>query len=138
MGAFNIRAPFPSFSPSSQAQDPSLTSQQEFDGAFSLANPNMQNMQEVEQPKMLHATLKEYQLKGLRQVHRSPSHFFFTSVVNILTFLPLLSPLLLFATLRSWLSNLYQQGINGILADEMGLGKTIQSIATLAHLAEVR
>lgn len=78
-----------------------LTSQEEFDGAYSLANPNMQGMQEVEQPKMLRATLKEYQLKGLR-----------------------------------WLSNLYQQGINGILADEMGLGKTIQSIATIAHLAE--
>ena len=30
------------------------------------------------------------------------------------------------------------QGINGILADEMGLGKTVQTIATLAHLAEVR
>lgn len=29
------------------------------------------------------------------------------------------------------------QGINGILADEMGLGKTVQSIALLAHLAEV-
>ena len=29
------------------------------------------------------------------------------------------------------------QGINGILADEMGLGKTVQSICTLAHLAEV-
>ena len=29
------------------------------------------------------------------------------------------------------------KGINGILADEMGLGKTIQSIALLAHLAEV-
>ncbi|EDQ93100.1 uncharacterized protein MONBRDRAFT_323, partial [Monosiga brevicollis MX1] len=35
-----------------------------------------------------------------------------------------------------WLANLYEQGINGILADEMGLGKTIQSISTLAHLAE--
>lgn len=32
----------------------------------------------------------------------------------------------------------YTQGINGILADEMGLGKTVQSIALLAHLAEVR
>jgi len=37
----------------------------------------------------------------------------------------------------NWLVNLYDQGINGILADEMGLGKTIQSIAFLAHLAEV-
>jgi len=37
----------------------------------------------------------------------------------------------------NWLANLYDQGINGILADEMGLGKTIQSIAFLAHLAEV-
>lgn len=31
----------------------------------------------------------------------------------------------------------FPQGINGILADEMGLGKTVQSIALLAHLAEV-
>lgn len=31
----------------------------------------------------------------------------------------------------------FSQGINGILADEMGLGKTVQSIALLAHLAEV-
>ena len=37
----------------------------------------------------------------------------------------------------NWLANLYDQGINGILADEMGLGKTVQSIAFLAHLAEV-
>lgn len=32
----------------------------------------------------------------------------------------------------------HSKGINGILADEMGLGKTVQSIALLAHLAEVR
>lgn len=38
----------------------------------------------------------------------------------------------------NWLANLYDQGINGILADEMGLGKTVQSIAFMAHLAEVR
>lgn len=37
----------------------------------------------------------------------------------------------------NWLINLYDCGINGILADEMGLGKTVQSIAFLAHLAEV-
>jgi helicase SWR1 len=36
-----------------------------------------------------------------------------------------------------WLANLYAKGRSGILADEMGLGKTIQSIALLAHLAEV-
>eukprot|EP00053_Salpingoeca_punica_P020189 m.210151 g.210151 ORF g.210151 m.210151 type:complete len:1163 (-) comp17815_c1_seq2:46-3534(-) len=36
----------------------------------------------------------------------------------------------------AWLANLFHQGINGILADEMGLGKTVQSICTLAHLAE--
>lgn len=35
-----------------------------------------------------------------------------------------------------WLVSLFDQGINGILADEMGLGKTVQSIVTLAHLAE--
>lgn len=37
----------------------------------------------------------------------------------------------------NWLANLYDQGINGILADEMGLGKTVQSVAFMAHLAEV-
>jgi DNA helicase INO80 len=37
----------------------------------------------------------------------------------------------------NWLTNLYNQGINGILADEMGLGKTVQSIAFLGNLAEV-
>ena len=36
----------------------------------------------------------------------------------------------------NWISNLYDEGINGILADEMGLGKTVQSIAFLAHIAE--
>ena len=36
----------------------------------------------------------------------------------------------------NWLITLFNQGINGILADEMGLGKTIQSISTLAYLAE--
>ncbi|KKY18846.1 putative helicase swr1 [Phaeomoniella chlamydospora] len=36
-----------------------------------------------------------------------------------------------------WLAKLYANNTNGILADEMGLGKTIQSIALLAHLAEV-
>lgn len=36
-----------------------------------------------------------------------------------------------------WLADLYANGRSGILADEMGLGKTIQSIALLAHLAEV-
>jgi DNA helicase INO80 len=36
----------------------------------------------------------------------------------------------------NWLSNLYEQGINGILADEMGLGKTVQSISVMAYLAE--
>ncbi len=53
-------------------------------------------------------------------------------------------PSLLRGTLREyqhegldWLANLYVKGRNGILADEMGLGKTIQSIAVLAHLAEV-
>ena len=53
-------------------------------------------------------------------------------------------PSLLRGTLRiyqheglDWLANLYANGRSGILADEMGLGKTIQSIALLAHLAEV-
>ncbi len=53
-------------------------------------------------------------------------------------------PSLLRGTLRiyqheglDWMANLYANGRSGILADEMGLGKTIQSIALLAHLAEV-
>ncbi|KAK5189397.1 swr1 complex component [Exophiala xenobiotica] len=53
-------------------------------------------------------------------------------------------PSLLRGTLREyqhegldWLADLYAHGRSGILADEMGLGKTIQSIALLAHLAEV-
>jgi len=53
-------------------------------------------------------------------------------------------PKLLRGTLREyqhegldWLADLYAHGRSGILADEMGLGKTIQSIALLAHLAEV-
>lgn len=40
--------------------------------------------------------------------------------------------------LSPWCFFPWLQGINGILADEMGLGKTVQSIALLAHLAEVR
>ena len=53
-------------------------------------------------------------------------------------------PSLLRGTLRAyqhfgldWLAEQYYKGRNGILADEMGLGKTLQSIALLAHLAEV-
>jgi DNA helicase INO80 len=36
----------------------------------------------------------------------------------------------------NWLVGLWEHGINGILADEMGLGKTVQTIVSLAHLAE--
>ncbi len=36
----------------------------------------------------------------------------------------------------SWLTSLYENGLNGILADEMGLGKTIQTISFLAFLKE--
>jgi len=36
----------------------------------------------------------------------------------------------------TWLTRLYENGVNGILADEMGLGKTIQVIALVAHLRE--
>ncbi|KAL8963913.1 MAG: hypothetical protein Q9183_004852, partial [Haloplaca sp. 2 TL-2023] len=36
----------------------------------------------------------------------------------------------------TWLSCLYQCGLNGILADEMGLGKTVQLISFLAFLRE--
>lgn len=36
----------------------------------------------------------------------------------------------------TWLTCLYQIGLNGILADEMGLGKTLQLISFLAFLRE--
>lgn len=36
----------------------------------------------------------------------------------------------------TWLTCLYQIGLNGILADEMGLGKTVQFISFLAFLRE--
>ncbi|KAL8676999.1 MAG: hypothetical protein Q9186_006534 [Xanthomendoza sp. 1 TL-2023] len=36
----------------------------------------------------------------------------------------------------TWLSCLYEVGLNGILADEMGLGKTVQLISFLAFLRE--
>ncbi|KAI4283915.1 MAG: hypothetical protein L6R35_005032, partial [Caloplaca aegaea] len=38
----------------------------------------------------------------------------------------------------TWLSCLYEVGLNGILADEMGLGKTVQLISFLAFLRERR
>lgn len=68
---------------------------------MNFQDPSQPGDIQIEQPKMLTCTLKEYQLKGL-----------------------------------NWLANLYDKGINGILADEMGLGKTVQSISTLAYLAE--
>ncbi|XP_042242639.1 lymphocyte-specific helicase-like isoform X2 [Homarus americanus] len=34
----------------------------------------------------------------------------------------------------SWLTVLFENGVNGILGDEMGLGKTIQTIALICHL----
>ncbi|KAJ8961430.1 hypothetical protein NQ318_014677, partial [Aromia moschata] len=36
----------------------------------------------------------------------------------------------------TWMTVLYENGLNGILADEMGLGKTIQVIALICHLLE--
>lgn len=36
----------------------------------------------------------------------------------------------------TWMTVLFENGVNGILADEMGLGKTIQIIALLCHLYE--
>ncbi|XP_045596634.1 lymphocyte-specific helicase [Procambarus clarkii] len=36
----------------------------------------------------------------------------------------------------SWLTVLFENGVNGILGDEMGLGKTIQCIALICHLVE--
>ncbi|KAI4138454.1 MAG: hypothetical protein L6R39_006777, partial [Caloplaca ligustica] len=38
----------------------------------------------------------------------------------------------------TWLSCLYEIGLNGILADEMGLGKTVQLISFVAYLRERR
>lgn len=37
----------------------------------------------------------------------------------------------------NWLYLLYKEKLSGILADDMGLGKTLQTIAFIAHLAEV-
>lgn len=37
----------------------------------------------------------------------------------------------------NWLKLLYKEGLSGILADDMGLGKTLQTIAFIAHLAEI-
>lgn len=71
------------------------------DAELNFQNPTNLGDRQIEQPKMLQAKLKEYQLKGL-----------------------------------NWLTNLYEQGINGILADEMGLGKTVQSISVMGYLAE--
>ncbi|KAJ8983009.1 hypothetical protein NQ317_014306 [Molorchus minor] len=36
----------------------------------------------------------------------------------------------------TWMTVLFENGLNGILADEMGLGKTIQIIALICHLIE--
>ncbi|KAJ8969680.1 hypothetical protein NQ314_001642 [Rhamnusium bicolor] len=36
----------------------------------------------------------------------------------------------------TWMTVLFENGLNGILADEMGLGKTIQVIALICHLLE--
>ncbi|KAK7072534.1 hypothetical protein SK128_014560 [Halocaridina rubra] len=36
----------------------------------------------------------------------------------------------------SWLTVLFENGVNGILGDEMGLGKTIQCIALICHLVD--
>ncbi|CAH0554385.1 unnamed protein product [Brassicogethes aeneus] len=36
----------------------------------------------------------------------------------------------------TWMSVLFDNGLNGILADEMGLGKTVQVIALICHLLE--
>ena len=37
----------------------------------------------------------------------------------------------------NWLYLLYRSKLSGILADDMGLGKTLQTIAFIAHLAEI-
>ncbi|GMM34466.1 chromatin-remodeling ATPase [Saccharomycopsis crataegensis] len=74
---------------------------QDDENEMNFQNPTSLGDIQIDQPKLLTCTLKEYQLKGL-----------------------------------NWLANLYDKGINGILADEMGLGKTVQSISTLAYLAE--
>ncbi|KAL8629758.1 hypothetical protein Q9189_004552 [Teloschistes chrysophthalmus] len=38
----------------------------------------------------------------------------------------------------TWLTCLYETGLNGILADEMGLGKTVQLISFLAWLRQIK
>ncbi|KAI8484720.1 putative DNA helicase ino80 [Branchiostoma belcheri] len=126
------------------------SNQEKFDETFSLANPMMAKG-DLSQPSFFNGQLKAYQLK-------LPQSLLFTLT---LPYPPLpevvesgrterVVPSLCYykcphtSTERktcpglNWLANLYDQGINGILADEMGLGKTVQSIAFLAHLAEVK
>jgi len=38
----------------------------------------------------------------------------------------------------TWISSLYENGLNGILADEMGLGKTVQVVGFIAHLHSMK
>lgn len=115
-----------------------------FGESYSLANPSIHAGEEIPQPTIFNGKLKGYQLKGMNwlanlyeQVKLSenvaqtprPStlnfFFIFLKIYRSAWFIALL-----------FIPSL--QGINGILADEMGLGKTVQSIALLAHLAEVR
>ena len=62
--------------------------------------------------------------------------YFYVIVNHDKTYIPTVTTM--YSQGMNWLASLYDQGINGILADEMGLGKTVQSLACLAHLAEVR
>lgn len=82
---------------------------------------------EYPQPSIFVGKLKSYQVKVVTVISQ-----LCCSCITKLT-----SLLIITMQGMNWLANLYSQGINGILADEMGLGKTVQSIAFLAHLAEV-
>jgi ATP-dependent helicase STH1/SNF2 len=86
---------------------------------------------DVAAPDALKATLRPYQLAGLRWLVRA--------LASMRHALPLV--------LGPWLSAdrlplprpqtaLYHNGLNGCLADEMGLGKTVQVIALLCHLVQ--
>lgn len=100
-----------------------------FGESYSLSNPSIHAGDDIPQPTIFNGKLKGYQLKGMNwlanlyeQVCTSGS----------------LSRVIIGFSFWSTFIFVFLQGINGILADEMGLGKTVQSIALLAHLAEVR
>lgn len=104
-----------------------------FGESYSLSNPSIQAGEDIPQPTIFNGKLKGYQLKGmnwLANLYEQVSAHAVISARHVFASVDRVFFVLLFFH--------FSQGINGILADEMGLGKTVQSIALLAHLAEVK